>query len=106
MGRMKILINYIFKIISYQNLLYNFKGQKFILLVMFLENSMGAISYYVIQRGSKNLSMIYMKVKVKVSSLTPVRLFATPWTVAYQAPLSMGFSRQECWSGLPFLSPG
>ena len=34
--------------------------------------------------------------------LSRVRLFATPWTVAYQAPLSMGFSRQECWSGLPF----
>ena len=30
----------------------------------------------------------------------------TPWTVAHQAPLSMGFSRQEYWSGLPFLSPG
>ena len=30
----------------------------------------------------------------------------TPWTVAYQAPPSMGFSRQECWSGLPFSSPG
>ena len=34
-----------------------------------------------------------------------VRLFATPWTVAHQAPLSMGFSRQEYWSGLPFPSP-
>ena len=44
--------------------------------------------------------------KVKVKSLSRVRLFATPWTVAYQAPLSMGFSRQECWSGLPFPSPG
>ena len=32
--------------------------------------------------------------------------FATPWTVAYQAPLSMEFPRQEYWSGLPFLSPG
>ena len=32
--------------------------------------------------------------------------FATPWTVAHQAPLSMGFSRQEYWSGLPFPSPG
>ena len=32
--------------------------------------------------------------------------FATPWTVAHQAPLSMGFSRQESWSGLPFPSPG
>ena len=35
-----------------------------------------------------------------------VRLFATPWTVAYQAPPSMEFSRQEYWSGLPFPSPG
>ena len=45
-------------------------------------------------------------VKVKVKSLSRVRLFATPWTVAHQAPPSMGFSRQEYWSGLPFPSPG
>ena len=44
--------------------------------------------------------------KVKVKSLSCVRLFATPWTVAYQAPPSMGFSRQEYWSGLPIPSPG
>ena len=44
--------------------------------------------------------------KVKVKSLSCVRLFATPWTVAYQASPSMGFSRQEYWSGLPFPSPG
>ena len=44
--------------------------------------------------------------KVKVKSLSRVRLLATPWTVAYQDPLSMGFSRQEYWSGLPFPSPG
>ena len=43
---------------------------------------------------------------VKVKSLSHVRLFVTPWTIAYQAPPSMGFSRQECWSGLPFPSPG
>ena len=42
----------------------------------------------------------------EVKSLSRVRLFATPWTVAYQAPPSMGFSRQEYWSGLPFPSPG
>ena len=35
-----------------------------------------------------------------------VQLFATTWTVAFQAPLSMGFPRQECYSGLPFPSPG
>ena len=46
------------------------------------------------------------KQRVKVKLLSCVQLFATPWTVAYQAPLSMGFSRQECWSGLPFPSPG
>ena len=44
--------------------------------------------------------------KVKVKSLSHVRLFVTLWTVAYQAPLSMGFSRQGYWSGLPFPSPG
>ena len=42
----------------------------------------------------------------QVKSLSHVRLFATPWTIAYQAPLSMGFSRREYWSGLPFPSPG
>ena len=41
-----------------------------------------------------------------MKSLSRVRLFATPWTVACQAPPSMGFSRQEYWSGLPFPSPG
>ena len=44
--------------------------------------------------------------KVKVKSLSCVRLFATPWTIACQAPSPMGFSRQEYWSGLPFPSPG
>ena len=52
------------------------------------------------------VSFVVQKVKVKVKSLSRVRLFATPWTVAYQAPPSMGFSRQECWSGLLFPSPG
>ena len=41
-----------------------------------------------------------------MKSLSPVQLFATPWTVAYQAFPSMGFSRPEYWSGLPFPSPG
>ena len=44
--------------------------------------------------------------KVKVKLLSHVRLFATPWTVARQAPLSVGFSRHKYWSGLPFPSPG
>ena len=44
--------------------------------------------------------------KVKVKSLSPVRLFATSWTVAYQSPQSMEFPRQEYWNGLPFPSPG
>ena len=48
----------------------------------------------------------WYKVKAKVKSLGRVRLFATPWTVAYQAPPSMGFSRRECWSGLHFLLQG
>ena len=43
---------------------------------------------------------------VKVKLLSHVRLFVTPWTVAYEAPPSVGFSTQEYWSGLPFPSPG
>ena len=43
--------------------------------------------------------------KVKVKSLSHVQLFVTPWTVSYRAPPSMGFSRQEYLSGLPFPSP-
>ena len=46
------------------------------------------------------------KWKVKVKSLSRAWLLATPWTAAYQAPLSMGFSRQEYWSGVPLPSPG
>ena len=51
----------------------------------------------------KNITFYVCKTDiVKVKSLSHVRLFATPWTVAYQAPPSMGFSRQEYWSGFPF----
>ena len=45
------------------------------------------------------------KVKVKVKSLSHIQLLATPWTAAYQAAPSMGFSRQEYWSGVPSPSP-
>ena len=44
--------------------------------------------------------------KVKVKSLSRVRLFAAPWTIAYLAPQSLQFSRQGYWSGLSFPSPG
>ena len=65
-----------------------------------------------IQSGTEEIKLslfaddmiLYMKVKVKL--LSRVQLFATPWTVAYKAPLSMGFSRKEYWSGLSFPSPG
>ena len=60
--------------------------------------------------GTQNLltPMIFklLSPKVKVKSLSRIQLFAPPWTVAYQAPPSMGFSKQEYWSGLPFPSPG
>ena len=54
------------------------------------------------------LEIIFSKIleNERVKSLSRVQLFATPWTVgAYYAPLSMGFSRQEYWSGLPVSSP-
>ena len=52
------------------------------------------------------IKFIYFILYVPVKLLSHVRLFATPWTIAHQAPLSMGFSRQESWNGLPFPSPG
>ena len=63
------------------------------------ENSQQSISSRVIRK----MVLIF---GVKVKSLSCVWLFATTWTVAYQAPPSMGFSRQEYWNGLPFPSPG
>ena len=47
-----------------------------------------------------------LEAKSALSCFSHIQLFATLWTVALPAPLSMGFSRQECWSGLPFPSPG
>ena len=54
----------------------------------------------------KRTESIFCKPRCCSHSLSHVRLFATPWTVAHQAPLSMGLSRQEYWSGLPFPPPG
>ena len=54
---------------------------------------------------AKNIQKFNNLYKVKVKLLSHVRLFVTPWTVAYQAPLSVEFSRQEYCSGLPFPSP-
>ena len=51
-------------------------------------------------------SKVHKELELKVKSLSSVRLFVTPWTIAHQAPLSMEFFRQEYWSGLPFPSPG
>ena len=51
--------------------------------------------------------MVYIEsIVVVVKQLSSVQLFATPWTVAHWAPLSMEFPRQEYWSGLPFPPPG
>ena len=47
-----------------------------------------------------------LRAHLRAQSLSCVRLFVTPWTVAHQASSSMGFSRQEYWSGLPFPPPG
>ena len=52
------------------------------------------------------LTNIWSLFKVKVKTLSHARLFATLWTVAYQAPLAMGLSRWEYWSGVPLPSPG
>ena len=62
--------------------------------------------HILLKLGLENFEHYFASMWKKVKSLRHVRLFATPWTVAYQAPPSMGFSRQEYWSGVPFPSPG
>ena len=52
------------------------------------------------------LYVTHTSMKLKVKLLSRVQLFVTLWTIAHQTPPSMGFSRQERWSGLPFPSPG
>ena len=73
-----------------------------------LENLMDRGAWWAIVHGvvkSRN-RLNKHALKLKVKSLSRVRLFATPWVVAYQASPSVGFSRREYWSGLPFPSPG
>ena len=72
--------------------------------------------YYLLRGNTKDISGHYKYIFLYLyiiyiltyesEVISRVRLFATPWTVAHQAPLSMEFSRQEYWSGLPFPSPG
>ena len=65
----------------------------------------GILQARTLEWGATSFSNAW-KWKVKVKSLSRVRLFATPWIAAHQAPPPMGFSRQEYWSGLPLPSPG
>ena len=67
------------------------------------KNSKSAALLLCSAHSARQISMTWVKVKVK--SLSRVRLFATPWTAAYQAPPSVGISRQEYCSGVPFPSP-
>ena len=85
--------------------------------VINLDISEAKPSYFCISSGVSQLSMaLYIHAESDTTerllftslqcwSFSRVRLFVTPWIVALQAPLSMGFSRQEYWSGLPFPSP-
>ena len=58
------------------------------------------------QRADKYMKICSTSYVIVLSRFHHVRLFATPWTIEHQAPLSMGFPRQEYWSGLPLPSPG
>ena len=64
------------------------------------------VGFVITEPPWKPISCVLGSNKVKVKSLSCVQFFATPWTVDYQAPQPMEFSRQEYWSVLPFLSPG
>ena len=80
------------------------RHHKYLFMQKFLYKNFIQKFFSVVKQTINSKLAVFMKVKVK--SLSRVRLFATPWTVVYQAPPSMGFSRQECRRGLPFPSPG
>ena len=62
-------------------------------------------SKFLMDANPKLSTQVTFGLKVKVKSLSRVQLFATPWAVVHQVPLSTGFSRQEHWSGVPLPSP-
>ena len=76
--------------------------------ILWLYFNLNIISYFLCLWNSSESSLHVFFIEVFILCallLSRVQLFVTPWTVAHQAPLSMGFSRQEYWSGLPFPSP-
>ena len=73
---------------------------------LYLKNICQCITFLVKSVKIPNTNSVFGIHPSKVKSLSCVRLFVTPWTVAYQAPPSVGFSRQQYQSGLPFPSPG
>ena len=79
------------------------------IIILFLHSKLDALAELALKfhvRFEVSWTLLFCPLKVKVKSLSRIRLFATPWTIAHQALPSMGFSRQEYWSGLPFPSPG
>ena len=83
-----------------------------------LHNGVDSLVYFYIEKKSRPALVVFgsitgwewqclvrMQMHVDAKSLSLVQLFVTPWTLAHQVPLSVGFSRQEYWSGLPFLPP-
>ena len=81
------------------SVLWGVDATKFLFCQLYDKKKVGFLEY-------RPVFLKYLINNTCVESLSHVRLFATPWTVAYQAPPSMRFSRQEYWSGLPFPSPG
>ena len=77
-----------------------------VLLSMSLSGQSSVLTKHYSRRGGGDTKYSFWEKRKKAKLLSRVWLFATPWTVAYQAPLSMEFSRQEYWSGLPFPYPG
>ena len=71
---------------------------------VFLKNEEPKITWSDQTKKTRISRTLFFSLKVKVKLLNRVQLFVTPWTVTYQVPPFMGFSRQEYWSGLPFPS--
>ena len=69
------------------------------------EGEVGEAQNFALKTLKRGISRNLQGIESESGSISCIQLSATPWTIACQTPLSMGFSRQEYWSGLPFLSP-
>ena len=106
MWNFQVLLFFFFNIIFIHKMAITWIWDAFIYLIIFLILTVYGLIHSFLLEYSHLTMLQWFLLWCGLYVISRVWLFVTPWTVAHQAPLSMGFSRQEYWSGLPFSSPG